>query len=311
MDGGRIVDRGTHEELLERCPLYRRDRRVRARRLGLPPARPRGAGGAGAAVNDAGQDATSGLLFRDLWRLVRGEDERGAQGALAAGAAAALPAAGRADVRRAASSRPRRRWRRRSWPGGRSTTGSTPATSTALDLIVAIFIASAVDLLGGELRADLPGRLGRPAGAPGPAPADLRPRAEDVDRLLHPQRSPGVLISRMTNDVQALDQLVTDGIVTLFSSDADAGRSGRDPALARRAAGAGHLPDLPAARDRSVIFRIVAADAYRITRERIADITAYLQETLSGVRVVRSFGQEPRHVDADDRAQRGQPRRRT
>ncbi len=29
---------------------------------------------------------------------------------------------------------------------------------------------------------------------------------------------PGVLISRMTNDVQALDTLVTDGIVTLFSS---------------------------------------------------------------------------------------------
>ena len=28
----------------------------------------------------------------------------------------------------------------------------------------------------------------------------------------------GVLISRLTNDVQALDQLVTDGIVTLFSA---------------------------------------------------------------------------------------------
>ncbi len=27
-----------------------------------------------------------------------------------------------------------------------------------------------------------------------------------------------MLISRLTNDVQALDQLVTDGIVTLFSS---------------------------------------------------------------------------------------------
>ena len=27
-----------------------------------------------------------------------------------------------------------------------------------------------------------------------------------------------MLISRMTNDVQALDQLVTDGIVTLFSA---------------------------------------------------------------------------------------------
>ena len=30
------------------------------------------------------------------------------------------------------------------------------------------------------------------------------------------RRQAGVLISRMTNDVQALDQLVTDGVVTLF-----------------------------------------------------------------------------------------------
>ena len=29
---------------------------------------------------------------------------------------------------------------------------------------------------------------------------------------------PGVLISRMTNDIEALNQLVTDGVVTLFSS---------------------------------------------------------------------------------------------
>jgi ATP-binding cassette subfamily B protein len=46
----------------------------------------------------------------------------------------------------------------------------------------------------------------------------------------------------------------------------------------------------------SVVFRIVSHGAYRETRERIAAITAYLQETLSGVRVVRSFGQEPRHA---------------
>ena len=46
----------------------------------------------------------------------------------------------------------------------------------------------------------------------------------------------------------------------------------------------------------SLVFRIVSADAYRLTREKIGAITAYLQETLSGIRVVRSFGQEPRHV---------------
>ena len=42
LDAGRIVDRGTHEELLERCRCYRGDRREGPRRLGLPAAGPRG-----------------------------------------------------------------------------------------------------------------------------------------------------------------------------------------------------------------------------------------------------------------------------
>ncbi|HZC75011.1 MAG TPA: ABC transporter ATP-binding protein, partial [Gaiellaceae bacterium] len=46
----------------------------------------------------------------------------------------------------------------------------------------------------------------------------------------------------------------------------------------------------------SLGFRIVSAEAYRITREKVALITAYLQETLSGIRVVRSFSQEERHM---------------
>jgi ABC-type multidrug transport system fused ATPase/permease subunit len=45
----------------------------------------------------------------------------------------------------------------------------------------------------------------------------------------------------------------------------------------------------------SVIFRVASTGAYRLTREKIAFVTAYLQETLSGVRIVRAFGQEPRH----------------
>ena len=45
----------------------------------------------------------------------------------------------------------------------------------------------------------------------------------------------------------------------------------------------------------SLWFRLVSAGAFRRTRETIGSITAYLQETLSGIRVVRSFGQEPFH----------------
>jgi ABC-type multidrug transport system fused ATPase/permease subunit len=44
------------------------------------------------------------------------------------------------------------------------------------------------------------------------------------------------------------------------------------------------------------VFRFYAVGAYRRVREKIANVTAYLQETLSGIRVVRSFAQEERHV---------------
>ena len=52
MDGGRIVDRGTHAGAARGLRLLPRDRRARPRRLGLPAARPRAARGAGAAMSD-------------------------------------------------------------------------------------------------------------------------------------------------------------------------------------------------------------------------------------------------------------------
>jgi ATP-binding cassette subfamily B protein len=110
------------------------------------------------------------------------------------------------------------------------------------------------------------------------------------------RRRPGVLISRLTNDVQALDSLVTDGVVTLFSSTLTL--LGVVIILV-----AYDLPlalvtflTFPLLAIASVVFRIASAGAYRLTREKIANITAYLQETLSGVRVVRTFGREGTHV---------------
>jgi ATP-binding cassette, subfamily B, bacterial len=105
----------------------------------------------------------------------------------------------------------------------------------------------------------------------------------------------GVLISRLTNDVQALDQLVTDGVVTLFSSTLTLVGTAAilvflDPGLALVT-----FLTFPVLLAGSLAFRIVSSGAYRLTREKIALVTAYLQETLSGVRVVRAFSQEPRH----------------
>ena len=129
--------------------------------------------------------------------------------------------------------------------------------------------------------------------------ADLRIRI-----FTHLQRQPigfyesrpaGVLISRMTNDVEALESLVTDSVVTLFQAGltlvgAVAVLLFLDVKLALLT-----LCVVPFVLGGSIWFRLVSAGAFRRTRETIGAITGYLQETLSGIRVVRSFGQEPWH----------------
>jgi ATP-binding cassette subfamily B protein len=105
----------------------------------------------------------------------------------------------------------------------------------------------------------------------------------------------GVLVSRMTNDVEALESLVTDSVVTLFQSGLTLlGTVGILLYLDVKLALITFLV-LPLVLGGSLWFRIVSAGAFRRTRETIGAITAYLQETLSGIRIVRSFAQEQVH----------------
>jgi ABC-type multidrug transport system fused ATPase/permease subunit len=129
--------------------------------------------------------------------------------------------------------------------------------------------------------------------------ADLRIRIfkhlQTLPIGFYESRPAGVLISRITNDVEALDSLVTDSVVTLFQSGLTLiGTVGillyLDVKLALIT-----FCVLPLVLAGSLWFRIVSAGAFRRTRETIGSITAYLQETLSGIRVVRSFAQEPAH----------------
>ena len=114
------------------------------------------------------------------------------------------------------------------------------------------------------------------------------------------RRQAGVIISRLTNDVQALDQLVSDGVVTLLGSTLTlVGTAAILLVLDVELALLTFLV-FPLLALGSLAFRIVSANAYRATREKVAAITAYLQETLSGIRVVRTFAQERRHLGRFD-----------
>ena len=233
------------------------------------------------------------LMVAALWRLLRGEDQRGrkvrwllgllrpyrGKVALMFAMLIAQAAAGLAPPYLA---------------GQAIDAGIKTGDVSALDMIVLAFLGTTVVYaVASFAETYLVGWVGTRA------LQDLRERIfthlQSMSIGFFSRRSPGVLISRMTNDVEALNQLVTNGIVTVFS----AGLTllgvvvillALDVKLALVT-----FVTFPLLAIASVVFRIVSAGTYRATRERIAAVTAYLQETLSGVRVVRSFGQETRH----------------
>jgi ABC-type multidrug transport system fused ATPase/permease subunit len=173
--------------------------------------------------------------------------------------------------------------------------GITPGDSATLTWVVVAFIASALVYWGATYaQTYLVGWVGQRV------LQDLRiqlfAHLQTLSIGFYSRRQAGVIISRMTNDVQALDQLVTDGVVTLFGSSLML--IGTAVILLLLDVQLALLTFLvfPVLGLASFVFRIISADAYRITRERVGAITAYLQESLSGIRVVRAFAQEPRHI---------------
>ena len=152
--------------------------------------------------------------------------------------------------------------------------GIVPGDMTALTWIVVAFLVSRARLLGRDLRADLPRGLDRPARAAGPARSSSSSTCRACRVGFYSRRRAGVLISRMSNDVEALDTLVSDGIVTLFGSSLTLIGTAAILFTLDAAARADHLHRLPGARaSRRSSFRIVSADAYRATREKVAAIT--------------------------------------
>jgi ABC-type multidrug transport system fused ATPase/permease subunit len=163
-----------------------------------------------------------------------------------------------------------------------------------LDRVVVAFVVSALVVWGATYaQTYLVGWVGQRA------LADLRLQIfrhlQEMPVGFYERRPAGMLISRMTNDVEALDSLVTDTVVTLFQASLTL--IGSVAILLYLDAKLALLTFLifPVMAIGSLAFRIASADAYRRTRETISAITSYLQESLSGIRVVRAFAQEPRH----------------
>jgi ATP-binding cassette, subfamily B, bacterial len=131
--------------------------------------------------------------------------------------------------------------------------------------------------------------------------ADLRKQLfHHLQRLslgFYERNRAGVLISRMTNDVEAIDQLVTDGVTTLAQSTLMLSGTAvllliLDPRLALAT-----LIVIPFMIIATALFRVRSARAYASVRERLGLVTATLAEDISGMRMVQAYVREQRATE--------------
>ncbi len=127
--------------------------------------------------------------------------------------------------------------------------------------------------------------------------ADLRIRLfSHLQRLslgYYERNRTGATVSRITNDVEALDQLVTDGISSLVQNSLVLVGTVIVLFLLDWRLALATLIVLPLMGLATAWFRSRSNHAYKRVRERLGLVTATLAEDISGMRAVQSFTREP------------------
>ena len=107
----------------------------------------------------------------------------------------------------------------------------------------------------------------------------------------------GKLVTRITNDVEALDEMYSGILVRLFRNIVMIiGLAGVMLMLDWRLALVSFIL-LPLVAVLTVVFRKIARKTYRISRTRLTDINTFLSENISGMRIIQIFGREKRKFE--------------
>ena len=106
----------------------------------------------------------------------------------------------------------------------------------------------------------------------------------------------GVIISRLTNDVEALDQLVTDGVTTLVQSTLTLIGTAILLFILDWRLALATLAVIPIMSVGTILFRMHSSRAYAAVRERLGLVTATLAEDIAGMRIVQAFTREDRNI---------------
>lgn len=107
----------------------------------------------------------------------------------------------------------------------------------------------------------------------------------------------GKLVTRVTNDVEALDEMYSGILVRLFRNIVKIiGLAVVMLVLDRKLALFSFIL-LPLVAALTVLFRWIARKTYRVTRTRLTDLNTFLSENISGMRIIQIFGREKRKYE--------------
>jgi ATP-binding cassette subfamily B protein len=131
--------------------------------------------------------------------------------------------------------------------------------------------------------------------------ADLRVRLfSHLQRLslgFYERNRAGVIISRLTNDVEAIDQLVTDGVTSLVQNTLTLLGTAIILFILDWRLALATCSVIPLMAVATALFRTRSARAYGAVRERLGLVTATLAEDIAGMRVVQAFTREQEAFD--------------
>jgi len=126
--------------------------------------------------------------------------------------------------------------------------------------------------------------------------ADLRNRLfahlQQLSLGFYERNRAGVIISRLTNDVEAIDQLVTDGVTSLVQNSLTLIGTAIILFVLDWRLALATCAVLPLMSIATAIFRTRSAQAYSQVRDRLGLVTATLAEDIAGMRVVQAFTRE-------------------
>src|ERR687885_1371957 len=130
--------------------------------------------------------------------------------------------------------------------------------------------------------------------------ADLRQKLfghlQQLSLGFYERNRAGVIISRLTNDVEALDQLVTDGVTSLVQNTLTLGGTAIVLFFLDWRLALASLTVMPLMTLATAWFRKRSGAAYRRVRETLGAVTATLAEDIAGMRMVQAFTREQRNI---------------